>query len=239
VKRVGRLSSAFVAMLLISASGSASPPKPIAGMSGKTVMLVRRPTPDFMYLTGGAALSGAVAAVLPPHDTAGPASESKAAGAAVLADAKVEDPTVRVGDILFADLVSTYGLTAVASGPETVANGSELEKLRKQGRSDLIFEYYTENWRTFYFLFDFTHLDIWYYGKARLIDTHTAKSIRQESCARKPKLSPSTPTQEELLADHGVKLRQAVSAVEELCIQTVRDAFGLQQPEGDHRSQSN
>jgi hypothetical protein len=227
VGRVGCLSSGIVALLLISASASASPSNPIAGISAKTVMLVRRPTPDFMYLTGGGALSGAVTAVLPPHDSAGPAKEATTAGAAVLADAKVEDPTIRIGDILFADLVSTYHLTAIASGPETVASSNELEKLRSRSRSDLIFEYYTENWRTFYFLFDFTHLDIWYYGKARLIDTHTGKSIRQESCTHKPKLTPSTPTQEELLADHGVKLRQAVGAAEDLCIQTVRDTFDL------------
>jgi hypothetical protein len=201
-------------------------------------MLVRRPTPDFIYLTGGAALSGAVAAILPPHDTTDPAKQATTAGTAVVADAKVEDPTIRVGDILFADLVSTYGLTAIASGPETVANSNELEKLRKQNRSDLIFEYYTENWRTFYFLFDFTHLDIWYYGKARLIETHTAKSIRQESCAHKPRLTPSTLTQEELLADHGVKLREAISATEELCIRTVREAFGLKGPEDDRSHQS-
>ena len=123
-------------------------------------------------------------------------------------------------------LVDTYKLRLLNSTAVIVSDDNELEAYRTQNRPDLIFEFYTEAWRTFYFL-DFKHYDVWYYGKARLIDGRTGSVIRRAKCAHRPVKTSASPTLDELLAEHGVRLRAAVDAAKELCLATVRQEFGV------------
>jgi hypothetical protein len=51
--------------------------------------------------------------------------------------------------------------------------------------------------------------------------------IRQTKCAHKPVKTSASPTLDELLANHGEKLRAAVEAAKELCLATVRQEFGI------------
>lgn len=144
---------------------------------------------------------------------------------------QIDDPAPRLGSELLGDLVYTYNLQVPSSSPVTVSGDRELEDFRQRAHPDLIFEFYTYEWRTFYFL-DLEHYDIWYYGKARLIDGRTGAVMRQAKCAHKPIKTESSPTIEGLVADHGAKLRAAVDAAKELCLATLRQEFALRDSPG-------
>ena len=194
-------------------------------IDGKSILLVRRPDPGFLYITFGGALAAATAALGPLHDMR-PGYEMQEAGKQLAIADGIDDPSVSLGTMLVSDLVNTYKLRLEDSNAVIVSNDKELEVLRKRHQADLIFEFYTEAWRTFYFL-DFKHYDIWYYAKARLIDGKTGSMIRHTKCAHRPVRTAASPTLDELLADHGAKLRAAVEAASELCLATARQEFGI------------
>ena len=148
------------------------------------------------------------------------------AGRQLTAEDQIEDPAVSLGDALLSGIVDTYKLRSLNSTPVIVSDEKQLEDYRKRNQPDLIFEFYTEAWRTFYFL-DFKHYDVWYYAKARLIDGRTGAVVRQAKCAHKPVKTSASPTLDELVAEHGAKLRVAVEGAKELCLATVRKEFGV------------
>ena len=197
----------------------------IPGIDGKSVMLVRRPDPGFELVTSSGTAAGALAVLGPQHGASG-RTEMQRAGRQLVADDKIEDPAVSLSAVLLADVARTYRLQVLDTNTAIVPDDKQLETLRKQKQVDLILEFHTEAWRTYYFL-DLTHYDIWYYAKARLIDGRTGSTIRQARCAHKPSKSENSPRIEGLLADNGAKLRTAVEAAKELCAATVREEFGI------------
>jgi hypothetical protein len=220
-----RMVALWTAVLSGAVPGTAAAKPLTAGIDGKSIVLVRRPDPGFVYVTSGGAAAGALAALGPLHDMR-PGHEMEDAGRQLTADDQIDDPAVSLSAVLLSGLVSTYKLQSL--NPETVivSDDKQLDVFRKQNQPDLIFEFYTEAWRTFYFL-DFKHYDVWYYAKARLIDGRTGSVIRQTKCAHKPVETPASPTLDDLLANHGEKLRAAVEAAKELCLATVRRELGI------------
>jgi hypothetical protein len=222
-----RLSELFAVIVLAAgvASGSAVATPVPSGIDGKSIVLVRRPDPGFVFATNSSVLGGAIAALGPLHDMR-PGHEMQDAGKQLTAEDQIDDPAVSLGDVLLGGLVDTYQLRVLNSTAVIVSDEKQLEDYRKQNQPDLIFEIYTEAWRTFYFL-DFKHYDVWYYAKARLIDGRTGSVIRRAKCAHKPVKTSASPTLDELVAERGVRLRAAVKAAQELCLATVRQEFGI------------
>ncbi len=195
------------------------------GIEGRSVILVRRPDPGFMYVTSSGSLAAATAALGPLHDMSGRRG-MEAVGKQLALDDQIDDPAVSLSTTVMSGLVETYKLQELKSDAVIVSDDKQLEAYRNQDHPDLIFEFYTEAWRTFYFL-DFKHYDVWYYGKARLIDGRTGSVIRQSKCAHKPVKTSSSPTLDELLANHGERLRSALEEAKALCLTTVRQEFGI------------
>jgi hypothetical protein len=220
-----RMVALWTAVLSGAVSGSAAAKPSTTGIDGKSVVLVRRPDPGFVYVTSGGAAAAAFAALGPLHDMR-PGHEMEDAGRQLTADDQIDDPAVSLSAVLLSGLVSTYKLQSLNPEAVILSDDKQLDVYRKQNQADLIFEFYTEAWRTFYFL-DFKHYDVWYYAKARLIDGRTGSVIRQTKCAHKPVKTSASPTLDELLANHGEKLRAAVEAAKELCLATVRQEFGI------------
>ncbi len=216
---------AVVVLAACTVSGSAVGEPLPSSIEGRSIVLVRRPDPGFVFVTSGGALAGASAALGPLHDMRA-GHEMEDAGRQLIAEDQIEDPAVSLGTVLLSDLVDTYKLRLVKSAAVMVSDEKQLEAYRTQNQPDLIFELYTEAWRTFYFL-DFKHYDVWYYGKARLIDGRTGSIIRRAKCAHRPVKTSASPTLDELVSEHGVKLRAAVEDAKELCLATVREAFGV------------
>jgi len=148
------------------------------------------------------------------------------AGRQLIADDQIQDPAVALGAALLVDMTDTDKLQVLDRNAAIVADDKQLETPRKQNPIDLILEFHTEAWRTYYFL-DFKHYDVWYYAKARLIDARNGSVVRQAKCARKPTKSANSPTIDELLADNGAKLRAALEAAKQLCMATVKEEFGI------------
>lgn len=223
----GRFPGVFLisAVLSSAVSGSVAARPLTPSIDGRSITLVRRPDPGFVYVTSGGAAAGAFAALGPLHDMR-PGHEMEDAGRQLSAGDQIDDPAISLSTVLLSGLVSTYKLQSLSPEAVTLSDDKQLDVYRKQNQVDLIFEFYTEAWRTFYFL-DFKHYDVWYYGKARLIDGRTGSVIRQAKCAHKPVKTSASPTLDELLANHGEKLRAAVEAAKELCLATVREEFGI------------
>jgi len=220
-----RMVALWTAVLSGAVPGSAAAKPLTAGIEGKSIVLVRRPDRGFVYVTSGGAAAGAFAALGPLHDMR-PGHEMEDAGRQLTADDQIDDPAVSLSAVLLSGLISTYKLQSLNPEAVIVSDDKQLDVFRKQNQPDLIFEFYTEAWRTFYFL-DFKHYDVWYYAKARLIDGRTGSVIRQTKCAHKPVKTPASPTLDDLLANHGEKLRAAVEAAKDLCLATVRQEFGI------------
>jgi hypothetical protein len=200
--------------------------KPLpSSIDGRSIVLVRRPDPGFVFATNSGVLAGAFAALGPLHDMR-PGHEMEDAGRQLTAEDQIDDPAVFLSTVLLGDLVDTYKLRLLNSTAVIVADEKQLEDYRQQNQPDLIFEFYTDAWRTFYFL-DFKHYDVWYYAKARLIDGRTGSVIRRAKCAHRPVKTSASPTLDELVADQGLKLRAAVEAAKELCLATVRQELGV------------
>jgi len=197
----------------------------IPGIDGKSVVLVRRPDPGFELVTSSGSALGAFAALGPGHVTSG-RSAMQEAGRQLIADDQIQDPAVALGAALLVDMADTYKLKVVDTNAAIVADDKQLESFRKQNPADLILEFHTEAWRTYYFL-DFKHYDVSYHAKARLIDGRNGSVVRQAKCAHKPSKSANSPTIDELLADNGAKLRTALEAAEQLCMATVKEEFGI------------
>jgi hypothetical protein len=197
----------------------------IPGVDGKSVLLVRRPDPGFELVTSGGSIAGAFAFFGPGHITSG-RSTVQDAGRRLVADDQIEDPAVALGAALLADMAGAYRLQVLAENAAIVEDDKQLEAFRKTNPVDLILEFHTEAWRTYYFL-DFKHYDVWYYAKARLIDGRTGSVIRHAKCAHKPDKTANSPTIDELLADNGARLRVAVVAAKQLCLAALREEFGI------------
>jgi hypothetical protein len=223
--KVCRMVALWTAVLSGAMPGTAAAKPLTAGIDGKSIVLVRRPDPGFVYVTSGGAAAGAFAALGPLHDMR-PGHEMEDAGRQLTADDQIDDPAVSLSAVLLSGLVSTYKLQPLNPEAVIVSDDKQFDVFRRQNQPDLIFEFYTQAWRTFYFL-DFKHYDVWYYAKARLIDGRTGSVIRQTKCAHKPVKTPVSPTLDDLLANHGEKLRAAVEAAKGLCLATVRQEFGI------------
>src|SRR5579862_1447474 len=220
-----RMVALWTAVLSGAVPGTAAAKPLTAGIDGKSIVIVRRPDPGFVYVTSGGAAAGAFAALGPLHDMR-PGHDMEDAGRQLTADDQIDDPAVSLSAVLLSGLVSTYKLQSLNPEAVIVSDDKQLDAYRKQNQPDLIFEFYTDAWRTFYFL-DFKHYDVWYYAKARLIDGRTGSVIRETKCAHKPVKTTASPTLDELLANRGEKLRAAVEAAKELCLATVRQEFGI------------
>jgi len=216
---------AIFVLTACAASGSPVDKRPPSNIEGRSIVLVRRPDPGFVFATNGGVLVGAFAGLGPSHDMR-PGHEMEDAGRQLTAEDQIDDPAVSLSAVLLSGLVATYKLRLLNSTAVIVSDEKQLEDYRKQNQPDLIFEFYTEAWRTFYFL-DFKHYDVWYYAKARLIDGRTGSVISRAKCAHKPVKTSASPTLDELVAEGGVKLRAAVEAAKELCLATVRQEFGM------------
>jgi hypothetical protein len=222
-----RLQVVFSALVITACvtSGSAEGKPVPSSIDGRSIVLIRRPDPGFVFATNGGVIAGAFAAFGPLNDMSA-GHKMGEAGRRLTAEDQIDDPAVFLSGVLLRDLADTYNLHLLNSSAVIVSDEKGLEAYRKNNQPDLIFEFYTEAWRTFYFL-DFKHYDVWYYAKARLIDGRTGSVIRAAKCAHKPIKTSASPTLDELIAENGAKLRAAVEAAKELCLATVRQDFGV------------
>src|SRR5215472_16912711 len=102
-----RMAAVWTAVLSGGVSGSAAAPALTIGIDGKSIVLVRRPDPGFLYMTSGGAAAGAFAALGPLHDMRA-GHEMEDAGRQLTANDQIDDPAVSLGSVLMSGLISTY-----------------------------------------------------------------------------------------------------------------------------------
>ena len=222
--------ASLVALTTCAEPGVGAAEQMKASLEGHSVVLVRRPDPGFVLMSGGDALAGALAFAGPLHDTR-PGQNLQAAGRKLTAEYHIDDPAAFLSEALLSDLVGTYKLRPVTSDPVTVSNNLQLDAYRNKSTADLLFEFYTVEWRTFYFFLDFKHYE-WYHAKAFLIDRRTGAVVRNATCAHKPVRVSTSPTFGELLANDAERLRASLEEAKSLCLATVRREFEISSTNG-------
>jgi len=67
-----------------------------------------------------------------------------------------------------------------------------------------------------------TRYDVQYSATAKLVETKKGTLIREATCIRRPKYSPDAPTYDEMLENSGQRLISALTAAQEICLESFR-----------------
>lgn len=226
---VGRFRGGLWIPLLLSATACVSAVStatvPLGGGSesllpGKSITLAIRPRPDFAVVASGRMGRGAPSSAIAGAITG---ASPVTTGNQIVADNHIEDPAPRIGKTLLTELATTYHLNVVTN-TGIVVNSQKLEAIAKRypGR-DLVLDVGTVSWGVSYFPTDFSHYRVLYSVKLNLVDTKTGRNIAEAFCARKPEKTQDAPTYQELLADRAARLKSAINASAQSCLEELRN----------------
>ncbi len=209
-----RSTAAGIAMILTLA-GCAGPKlvpfdKADAQLHGRTITLVHREMPSFSAATPGKASFALVGAFAMLE-----------AGDKIVKEDGIEDPAVRIGEDLLQAIAASNGMRIVSN--DEIAVTAEVSKLAKQyPMADLVLDVETVSWSFVYFPTNWTHYRVVYNVQLHLIDTKRATLLADGHCAHVPSETRDAPTYEQLLEDHGARLKQELAAAADQCIGELR-----------------
>lgn len=188
-------------------------------LPGSSITLANRPRPDFAVMIsskmGLGAQFGAIAGAI---TGASPVTT----GNQIVADNHIEDPAPRIGKTLLTELATTYHLNVVTNAG-IVVNSQKPEAIaRRYPGSDSVLDVGTISWGVSYYPTDFSHYRVLYSVKLNLVDTKTGRNIAEAFCARKPEKTPDAPTYQELLANGAARLKSAINASAQSCLEELR-----------------
>ncbi len=175
-------------------------------LRGRTSSVVHREMPSFSAATPGKASFALVGAFAMLE-----------AGDKIVKEDGIEDPAVRIGEELLQALASGYAMRIV--GNAEVATTAEVPKLAQlYPMADLVLDVQTVSWSFVYFPTNWTHYRVVYNVQLHLIDTKRSALLADGHCERVPAETRDAPTYDQLLEDHGARLKQELKAAAEHCI---------------------
>jgi len=107
------------------------------------------------------------------------------------------------------------------SGTARIANRSgnlnrEDALSRDAGAKGVILDIQTVDWNVIYFPFDWTHYQLRYTARARLIDANTGKRIAQAPCQYKSQ-DKEPPSYDQMLENKAARLKAMLAAAADTC----------------------
>jgi hypothetical protein len=188
---------------------------------GQNLTIVTYKKSDFVAMTQSLALtSGLFGAV------GGLVGGSIAAdnGNKLVVDDAIPDPALDISTRLAPEVQAALqpsGVKSLADVDPKMVDEAALSKF--VGSSGIVFDVQTVNWQFIYYPFS-AHYRVTMAMRARLIDAKTGKRLAQAPCAYFPD-EKDPPTYDEMLADHGVKLKAMLQAATETCFDTMHKAL--------------
>jgi hypothetical protein len=204
----------------VSTATKAIDAQAVTAVRNQTVVRTARDMPDFGELTPAKATFGMIGAAFTISE-----------GNKTVANNKIADPAIAIADALLGAMQSSHGTQIVASpvriDAEDPARIAELAK----GKARYVLDVRTLMWQMMYFPTDWTHYQVMYTAKARLIDVDAKTVVAEAFCKQLPESNANAPTFDEMLALNAARLKAVNAAYAQACASKLgRDMLGMQAP---------
>lgn len=186
----------------------------------QSVMRTARDMPDFGELTPAKATFGVLGAMATISE-----------GNKTVANNHIADPAVAIADALLGAMQSSHGMQTVAT-PVRIDNEdpARIAELAK-GKARYVLDVRTLVWQMMYFPTDWTHYQVMYTAKARLIDVDARTVVAEAFCKQLPASNANAPTFDEMLALNAARLKSINARYAQACADSLgRDMLALQGP---------
>lgn len=186
----------------------------------QSVARTARDMPDFGEMTPAKATFGLVGAAFMISE-----------GNKTVAANKIADPAVAIADALMGAMQSAHGAqlidVPVRIDSEDPARIAGLAK----GKARYVLDVRTLMWQMMYFPTDWTHYQVLYTAKARLIDVDAGNVVAEAFCKQQPESNANAPTFDDMLALNAARLKAVNAANAQACAKSLgRDMLALQGP---------
>lgn len=190
----------------------------LGAVRNQAVVHTARAMPDFSEMTPAKATFGMIGAAFMISE-----------GNKTVAANRIADPAVAIAAGLLDAMRSSNGAQPVDAplhiDSEEPARIAELAK----GKARYVLDVRTLVWTMMYFPTDWTHYQVLYTAKARLIDVDTKSVIAEAFCKQQPESNANAPTFDEMLALNAARLKAINAANAEACANKFgRDMLALQ-----------
>ena len=210
-----------VAMLLtgcVSTTKKTIDAQALSAVRNQSVAHTARDMPDFGEMTPAKATFGLIGAAMMISE-----------GNKTVTTNQIADPAVAIAGALLNAMQSSQGVQLVAAplriDSEDPARIAELAK----GKARYVLDVRTLMWQMMYFPTDWTHYQVLYTAKARLIDVENKNVVAEAFCKQAPESNAGAPTFDELLALNAARLKATNAAHAQACVESLgRDMLALQ-----------
>jgi len=182
-------------------------------IKNKEVAIAKHDKPNFTAFTPGRVAGGqfGILGALIGEKVSGKT------GNEIIAEFNIEDPAPYIAEKLSAELAANYG-TTVSSKPMAVTGNDVAEILKSAASADLVLDIVTHDWRFAYFATSWSKYRIVYLAGLRLIDTRSGEILATGTCSRDSNETPTSPTQDELLANNAERLKKELREAADFCV---------------------
>ncbi|WP_346837588.1 hypothetical protein [Microbulbifer sp. SAOS-129_SWC] len=177
-------------------------------IEGRQLSGVSREKPSFIATTPGKSMFGVIGV-----------AAMVSAGNKIVKENNIEDPAVRIYNRLAEAMADKYSVVPLDDN-SIVAKGDDLKEVTSQVKdARLLLDVQTLGWKFANFPMSFSKYQVGYGVKMRLIDTSTNEVLAEASCGRAtPEEDEGAPTYDELMADNAERLKQALQANADYCV---------------------
>jgi hypothetical protein len=192
----------------------------VSAVRNQTVVRTVRDMPDFSEMTPAKAAFGVLGA-------AAMISE----GNKTVATNRIADPAVAIADALLDAMQASHGTQALASPLRIDSEDPVRIAGLAKGKARYVLDVRTLMWQMMYFPTDWSHYQVLYTAKARLIDADTGTVVAEAFCKQNPESNANAPSFDDMLAMNAARLKATNAAYAQACANSFgRDMLALQGP---------
>ena len=176
-----------------------------AALRGKVVAITDRPRAGLVAMTRGYGMLGAVGAgIMIAH------------GESIIKDNDIQDPAPQINHALVLAAQSQYGIVPVGTPPVHVDTTDVVQLAQAASGADVLFDV-QETARQFRYRPFGSGYIVDSAFKFRIIDVHSRAMIAEGFCMQSTKDDPARPSDDDLLANGAVMLKQTLDAQRDKC----------------------
>jgi hypothetical protein len=152
-------------------------------------------------------------------------------GNKIIAAHKVPDPANAISAALSGAMQSSQGIQLVEPALKIDSEDPTRIADLAKGKARYVLDVRTLTWQMLHFPFDWTHYQVMYTAKARLIDVDARNVVAEAFCKYAPESSANAPSYDQMLARSAARLKAALASAAEACAGSLgRDMLALQGP---------
>jgi hypothetical protein len=192
----------------------------LGGMRHQNVVQTVHAKPSFGLLKPSNAAFGMLGAM-----------DGIAEGSRIVADNKLADPADAISAGLASALRARDGVQILPQALRIDDDDPARIAARAKGKARYVLDVRTLVWQLMYFPTDWTHYQLLYTAKARLIDVDAGTVVAEAFCKQQPESNANAPTYDAMLAKRAALLKAKLAGAAEACTASLgRDMLALQGP---------